>query len=97
MRSIAIAAVLVAGLGLSACGTTTIDSDKAETEISKGYEQQVPGSSVDEVDCPDTIEAEAGVTATCKLTLADGNAGDINLRVLDEDGNIRWDVANPAG
>ena len=31
--------------------------------------------------------------ATCDIALADGEKGTINVRVLNEDGDIRWNVA----
>ena len=95
-RFLIIVAAVASSLSLAACGETVIDVDKAESEIAKGYEQQVPGSKVKAVDCPDEIKAVAETKATCKMTLEDGSSGNINLRVLDDKGNIRWDVANPA-
>ena len=85
----ALAAALLAGCSI---GTTTIDSDKAEKKITEGFEQQVPGSEVKSLSCPDDVEAEKGQTATCDITLADGKKGTINVRVLNDDGDIRWDV-----
>jgi len=84
-----------ATLVIGACGETEIDEGKAEAEIAAGYEEQVPGSEVEGVDCPDEIGNEQGSTAVCVMTLADGSVGDIDVEVLDDEGNIRWDVANP--
>ncbi len=85
----ALSAALLAGCSV---GTTTIDPDKAEKEITKGFEQQVPGSEVKSLKCPDDIEAKKGETAKCDITLADGKKGTINVRVLNDDGDIRWNV-----
>ena len=73
-------------------GTTTIDSDKAEEEITEGFEQQVKGSEVTKLSCPDDIEAKKDVKASCDISLADGKKGEIDVRVLNGDGDIRWDV-----
>lgn len=86
-----LSAALLAGCSI---GTTTIDSDKAEKEITKGFEQQVPGSEVKSLSCPDDVEAEKGQTAKCDITLADGKKGTINVRVLNDDGDIRWNVGS---
>ncbi len=84
-------AALLAGCSI---GTTTIDSGKAEKEITEGFEQQVPGSEVESLSCPDDVEAKKGETAKCDIALADGKKGTINVRVLNEDGDIRWDVGS---
>lgn len=87
--------VAMASLSLAACGGVVIDPQKAEDEITKDYEAQVPGSDVESVTCPDEIESADGTTAVCKMTLTDGTSGDINLEVLDDEGNISWEVADP--
>ena len=83
-----LAATAVAGCSFG----TTIDSDKAEKEITKGFEQQVPGSKVKTLSCPDDVDAKKDEKATCDIALSDGRKGTINLRVLNEDGDIRWNV-----
>jgi hypothetical protein len=84
--------VVLAFAGCSV-GSSNIDSDKAEKEITKGFEQQVPGKKVKTLDCPDDVEAKKDVKTTCDIVLASGEKGTINLRVLNEDGDIRWNVA----
>jgi len=86
----ALAAALFAGCSVG----SNIDSDKAEEEITKGFEQQVPGSEVKTLDCPDDVDAEKDQKATCDITLADGKKGTVNVRVLNEDGDIRWSVGS---
>ena len=83
-----LAAALFAGCSVG----STIDSDKAEEEITKGFEQQVPGSEVKALSCPDDVDAKKGQKATCDIALADGRKGTINVRVLNDDGDIRWNV-----
>jgi hypothetical protein len=91
------AAAAALALALAACGEVEIDPQKAEQKIASGYEEQVPGQTVESVDCPDEIDNEVGTTAVCEMTLTNGSRGEIDVRVLDEDGNIRWDVAEPSG
>lgn len=87
----ALAALAIGGCSL---GTTTIDSDKAEKEISKGFEQQVPAKKVKSVSCTDDVEAKKDVKTTCDIALQSGEKGTINVRVLNDDGDIRWDVGS---
>ena len=44
--------------------------------------------------CPDDVDAKKDEKATCDITLADGKKGTINVRVLNEDGDIRWNVGS---
>lgn len=95
MRNRLLLTPVVVALVFAGCsvGSTTIDSDKAEKEISKGFEQQVPGKNVKSISCPDDVEAKKDTKTTCDIALASGEKGTINLRVLNEDGDIRWNVA----
>ena len=94
MRTRLLLLLLVPAALLGGCSFgKTIDEDKAQEEITKGFEQQVPGSEVKSLKCPDDIKAEKGQTGTCDITLADGKKGTINVRVLSDDGDIRWNVA----
>jgi len=86
----AVSALVIGGCSLG----TTIDSDKAEDEITKGFEKQVPGAKVKTLSCPDDVDAKKNEKASCDITLSDGKKGKINLVVLNEDGDIRWDVGS---
>jgi len=93
MRNRILLLPVLAATALGGCSFgSTIDSDKAEKEITKGFEQQVPGSEVKSLSCPDDVEAKKGETAKCVITLGDGKKGTINVRVLNDDGDIRWNV-----
>ena len=92
-RLIVLSALSAVAVGGCSIGSTSIDSDKAEKEITKGFEQQVPGKKVKTLSCPDDVDAEKGTKTTCDIVLASGEKGTINVRVLNDDGDIRWDVA----
>jgi ABC-type glycerol-3-phosphate transport system substrate-binding protein len=95
-RAALLAASLLAATALGACSTEkTLDTDKAEKEITKGYEQQVKGAKVKGTSCPDDVKAKKGVKATCTLTLTNGNSGKVTVHVLSDDGKIRWDTVEP--
>lgn len=91
-RAFCVAAVTA--LALAGCESAAIDSQKAEQEIATGYEKQVKGAKVTSVDCPDEIDGSSGTTAVCRLTLDNGAAGDVDIKVIGDDGRIRWDVAS---
>lgn len=82
----AVPALLVAGCSFG----KTIDADKAESEIGKGFEQQVSGAKVKSLSCPDDVDAEKGQKASCNIALEDGRKGKVNFTVLNDDGDIRW-------
>ncbi len=82
------AAVAALGLaGLAGCGTTTIDSDKAETAITKAVTEQA-GAKVKSVTCPEGKEAEKGATFTCRVVGTDGSTGDALVTMKDDKGAV---------
>lgn len=90
----AVPVALFAALALliAACGTKTIDTGKAESEIGKGVAQQTGAKSV-KVDCPDDVDAKKGDTFDCDLTAAGGQKAKIKVTQQDDKGNVRWTLA----
>ena len=88
--SIALAACFL--LLLAACGSKTIDTGKAESEISKGVAQQTGAKGV-KVDCPDDVDAKKGDTFDCNLTASGGQKAKIKVTQQDDEGNVRWQLA----
>lgn len=80
------AAAVVMAL-LAGCGTTMIDSGKAEDSIKKLVVDQA-GVKVRSVDCPEGKEAKAGDTFTCAVTASDGTKGDALVTEKDDEGNV---------
>ncbi|MFY0406031.1 DUF4333 domain-containing protein [Solicola sp. PLA-1-18] len=91
-RRTTVLAGVLALLVLAGCGGTTIDARKAERAIAADYESQVDGAQVTSVRCPDEIDPEPGTRFGCTMRLADGSTGRIGVRVVDDAGNLRWDV-----
>jgi hypothetical protein len=90
---ISLTVALVAGAAaLGGCGTTTIDTDKAETEIEKGIEKQTQVKAT--VACPDDIEAKAKDTFECTATPEGGGGEKATVAVTqtDDEGNITWEL-----
>ncbi|WP_353866716.1 DUF4333 domain-containing protein [Svornostia abyssi] len=72
------------------CGTTTLDTDKAETEITKELDKQVGTGA--KVSCPDDVEVKKGDTFNCTATDPEGNKATIVVTQKDDEGNITWEL-----
>jgi hypothetical protein len=81
-------AALAAPAVLVACGTETLDADKAEAQIASSIEFQT-GADVTSVDCPDDVKPEKGKRFTCEVTAADGTKATLNLRQTTEEGDVQ--------
>jgi hypothetical protein len=79
---------VMASLVATGCGETTIDSEKAQSFISKTVSEQA-GVKVKSVTCPDDIKGEKGGTFTCVVTATDGTKGDVKVVQRDDEGNVR--------
>jgi hypothetical protein len=73
--------------GLGGCGTTTIDSTKAEKGIRKAVTEQA-GARVKTVSCPHGKEAKAGDTFTCRVVGTDGSTGDARITEKNDKGDV---------
>lgn len=86
-----LAAVALAGAGVAGCGTEMLNTDKAETEISKGIEEQTQVKAT--VDCPDDVEIKKDDTFTCTAKPEDGSASaTVTVTQTDDEGNISWQL-----
>ena len=82
--------LMMAGLALSACGTTTIVVEDVETKIESWLVSEFEVESA--VNCGDqTVPAEKGYTFTCDATDDDGPF-ELEVTVLSETGDIEWEV-----
>ena len=87
-RLLAVALAAVLSLVLAACGNT-LDLSDVEDTITKDAE--AAGLTVEEVDCPDDIEAKEGDTFDCTVK-ADGEELPLTLTQKDDDGNLEYDI-----
>jgi hypothetical protein len=78
----AVAAVAIAGC------SNTIDSDKAETTISRLVATRI-GTQVARVDCPSGKTAHKGDSFTCRIVGKDGSAADATVVETDDKGTVR--------
>lgn len=91
IRSTAVLAGLLTVTGLAACGTTTLDPDKAAGEISRAVRVQA-GVPVKEVTCPENVKAAKGDTFSCTVIARDGTRGQVKVTQKDDQGNIRFNA-----
>jgi hypothetical protein len=85
-----LAIALIAAVPLAGCGSSKLNTDKAETEIEKGLKNQLNLPSVD-VQCPNEVEIKAGSKFQCPVT-AGKEKGTIEVTQQDDQGNIRWQL-----
>lgn len=86
-----LAAIALAGAVFAGCGTETLNTDKAETEIAKGIEQQTGVKA--SVDCPDDVEIKKDDTFTCTAKPeGGGESGTVTVTQKDDEGNISWEL-----
>lgn len=72
-------------------GGRTLDTDTIENEIAQGIEEQT-GISVQSVECPDDVDAEAGNTFRCTATADDGSTAPVRVTQQDDEGNVEWEL-----
>ena len=81
---IGVAAAL--GVGISACGGTSLDGSKSSQFVEQQFNALVPGGAKVNADCPDVDDAKKGKTFTCNLTGA-GGKGTVTVHITNVDGN----------
>jgi hypothetical protein len=82
---------------LAACsvsiGSNNLNTDKLETEIENGIEDQVQISGIT-VDCPDDVEIEEGNDFECTAKDDQGNERSVDVTQTDDEGNVEWKLAD---
>jgi hypothetical protein len=89
-RGFALVAV-PAAFALSACGTKMLNTDKLETKIKQGIEQQA-GVRVRSVNCPSNVEIKAGGTFNCTAVTTGGDRATVRVVQQDDQGHVRYEV-----
>ena len=82
---------LPAALALSACGSKMLNTDKLETSIKQGLQQQT-GVRIKSVSCPDKIKLEAGGTFNCTAVTTGGDRATVRVVQQDDQGHVRYQV-----
>ena len=89
-----IAPALCLGLLLSACevsvrGGRELDTGSIESQIETGIEEQTD-VTVESVQCPDDVLAEAGDTFECTVTDEGGDTATVKVTQVNDEGRVRW-------
>lgn len=89
MKRLLVPAALAAASALVLAGcSSSIDVADLETQVQDGLAQQEGGTWT--VQCPDSMEVQAGLTADCLATRDDGQTLEITITQDDDQGNITW-------
>ena len=94
MRRSAPALLLLAALGLAACGTETLDQGELEDEIAGSLAKQV--GEKPKLSCPPDQEVAKGRRFECGLTAKDGSKARVRVTLVDDEGGFRYEVLAPA-
>lgn len=80
-----------------ACTPRLLDADQLERRLSREISERLHVANV-AVECPDDTEARQGATSEC-VARAPGQTQGLRIEVtqLDDDGNVVWEIAGPAG
>jgi len=68
------------------CGTSTIDSKKAEGLIQRSIVQA--GNHASSVQCPKDVKAKSGGTFDCTFKLTDGRHGTVTVHMTNNSGHV---------
>jgi hypothetical protein len=91
----AVIGVAALGLGVSACGGTSLAGDKSNQFVEEQINAVVPGNANVKADCPDVDDAKAGKTYTCNLSGAAGK-GTVTVHITKVDGDKVTLAMSPA-
>ena len=86
-------ALTAAGVLLLTGCSSSIDVASLETTVQDGLAEQVGGTWT--VECPDSMEVQAGLSTNCMATRDDGQTLDVAITQDDDQGNVTWKVDNP--
>ena len=79
------AAVLV---GVAPFGGRQLATGAVQAEISSALSARIGGTAT--VSCPDSVPLQAGMYFTCTATAPDGSSAVVEVRQLDDQGNVTW-------
>ncbi len=89
---LAAATLFLLGARCEASVGNELNTDRLESEIQTGIEEQNPGITIESVDCPDDVPLEQGHTFTCTARDDAGNTATVDVEQTDDQGNVRWEL-----
>jgi invasion protein IalB len=90
MRRAPIVLTLAAAALLATACSSSIDVDSLEQQVQSGLAEQLGGTWT--VQCPDSMEVQAGLTANCMATNEDGQSLNVDITQEDDQGTVSWQV-----
>jgi hypothetical protein len=82
---VALAAVAAMAMAVAGCGEDTLKQESAVDLVNKALNQQ--GVEAESVECPDDVEAKAGETFDCTVTLPDGKTATFTIEIEKVEGD----------
>ena len=79
---------------LTACGVTEVDVDAVEEDIVSEVGEQADADVT--ADCPDQVDWETGESFACDVEFDDGSTRQVDVKMVDDDGNVMWSFAPDA-
>ena len=94
-RRATLALLLAVPLGIGSCVPRTLRTDQLERRLAREVAAtlDVPGIRVD---CPAVIEVQRGDTFDCVATAPNDDRLRIEVRQVDDEGGVTWEIAGPA-
>jgi hypothetical protein len=87
-KALAASALLVL---TAACGVTEVDVAALEQDIVSEVKKQ---SDIDvDASCPEQVDWNTGESFTCDVEYDDGSSGQVDVKMIDDDGNVEWSLA----
>ena len=84
------ALVASALLALTACGVSEVDTPALEKDIVAEVDKQA-GVKV-EASCPEQVDWNTGESFTCDVEFEDGSTREVDVKMVDDDGNVEWNL-----
>jgi hypothetical protein len=89
--------LLMLGVVVGSCTPRTLDSEQLERRLGSELSDRLDVAGI-EVECPEDVEVRRGDMLACTAR-APGESEGLRIEVtqLDDDGNVSWEIAGPAG
>jgi hypothetical protein len=75
---------------LAGCGVSEVDIDALEKDIVSQVKDQA-GVEVT-ADCPDQVDWKTGESFECDVEFDDGSTRQVDVKMVDDDGNVEWNL-----
>jgi uncharacterized protein DUF4333 len=93
-RIISLAAIaLLSACSFSIGSGNNLNTDKLETEVKNGIEEQTGATGVT-VTCPDDVKIEKDNNFTCTAADNQGNSRNVDVTQTDDEGNVNWELGD---